>query len=340
MDKQEIVRLFLSRGFQLSSNAIKTVEQDPEKFLCGVEKLNPRPFIITEEHLKKVLDIEKTKKKQEVNILFKITQPKDILKPEDFIKCYSKIYEKASKILSNDKRLERLITINKITDKTRKFSVIGMVREKEKNNLLVEDNTGELFLFNDGASIDDVEIDDVLGFICENGDRFYLKDVVYPEIPLSKEVGKSEFDIKLFYFYKPSLIDEELFSKIVEKIRRVKKRLIFSYGDWRDREIFRGLGDVVLISEEDKVKFLEIGGIKILTVSFDSNPISFLRKRMVKTGNPFETLVLEELPDIILTSGKENFYKNYMGVTILNISKKDTYFILDLKSREVEEVAI
>ncbi|MEM5792850.1 MAG: hypothetical protein QXY45_00615 [Candidatus Aenigmatarchaeota archaeon] len=337
MDKQEVVKFFLSNGFQLSSNVVEKVSQDPHKFLSEFKKINPRPFIITEEHMKKITDKEKIEKQTEIKILFKTTFEKNILKPEDFINCYSKIYEKTSNILSKNKKMDRLITINKITDKTNRFSIIGMVREKTNNNLLVEDKTGELFLFTDGVNIESIELDDILGFVCENREKVYLREVVYPEIPLGREIGKTEQEIKIFYFYRPSLIQD--LNQVLDDLVKTKNKIIFVYGDWQDAAVFGNLNKY-LISDEERIVFFDVGGVKILGVFFEIDPIGLINKRMLKSKNPFENFVLEEIPDIILISTKEKYFKNYKGISIISLNQKETYFTINLKTRDIEEKTV
>ncbi len=62
MEQEEIVKLFIGHGFQLSHNVLPIIEKDPEKFLSDVEKIEPRPFIVTKKHLEKITEIKKEEK--------------------------------------------------------------------------------------------------------------------------------------------------------------------------------------------------------------------------------------------------------------------------------------
>jgi len=55
MNEEEVVRLFLKNGFQVSKSALNLVSEDPEAMISNLKKINPRPFIITEQHIKRVL---------------------------------------------------------------------------------------------------------------------------------------------------------------------------------------------------------------------------------------------------------------------------------------------
>jgi len=341
MEKQEIIRLFLSHGFQLSEGAVKIIEKDPEYFLEEIENFNPRPFIITEQVAKKIVESKK-EKNLEVRLLQKTTFRKDVLKPDDFIRKFLEIYEKISKILIENKKLVKLISINKISEKTETFSIIAMVREKNKTNLILEDKTGEIVAFPDENlkdEIETIELDDVLGFVCENKDRIYIKEVIFPDIPINRDINTTEKDARLFYFYKPSLLNQDEINKIFEILRNLKKqKFIFIYGGWEDRESTNIFGEVQLIPDEEEMMIFEIGNVTLMSIK-ECEIVNVLRKRLLKTSNQLDTFVLEKIPDIIF-SKNGTYYKNYKGTTILSLDKKDKYFVVNLKTRDVEECEV
>ena len=80
MNEKEIINLFLKNGFQISHNTLELIKKKPDFLLSEVKKLKPRPFIITEKHIKKILEAEgkeniliekktKTEDKIEINSL-------------------------------------------------------------------------------------------------------------------------------------------------------------------------------------------------------------------------------------------------------------------------------
>ncbi len=343
MDEQEIVKLFLNHGFQLSQNTLPIIEKDPEKFLSDVEKIEPRPFIVTKEHLEKITETKKEEKLPKVELLEQFSFEKKELRVEDYVKHFTKIYEKIREILLKNTRLTKLVSVNKITDNTKEFSLIASVREKGMNNLLIEDPTGEIHVFFEEdmkKKFDDVQADDIIGLICERKeDKIYVKDVIYPDVSVTREINKTAREIKSLYIYKPSLLDDKEREKLIDELRQTKKTdPVFVYGDWEDREVIKEFDNVFLISGEPSL--FEIDKVKVLTLPEIDNSENTLNKRLIKGGSLLDVFVVEEVPDIILSSEKETYHKNYKGTTIVSNRDKNRYFVLNLKTREVEEKKI
>ncbi|MBD3156147.1 MAG: hypothetical protein GF368_05895, partial [Candidatus Aenigmarchaeota archaeon] len=62
MNKKETIKLFLENGFQLSQEALTKIQKKPDVYLEEIRKFNPRPFIITMNHLKEI-DLEENGEK-------------------------------------------------------------------------------------------------------------------------------------------------------------------------------------------------------------------------------------------------------------------------------------
>src|SRR3989304_4139895 len=123
MDEKEVVRLFLDRGFQLSNEALPLVLEDSEFILHNLDLLKPRPFLITVSHVEKIF------KKQEIPSIKTINELTPIKKPvttDDYFKDLLSVFESIKSVLITNKSLDKLISINKITEKTNEFSAIGM----------------------------------------------------------------------------------------------------------------------------------------------------------------------------------------------------------------------
>ncbi|NCS71550.1 MAG: hypothetical protein GW780_05330, partial [Candidatus Aenigmarchaeota archaeon] len=238
MEKQEIVKLFLSHGFQLSESALSLVEENPEKTLSFIQKINPRPFIITKDHLKDVYE-EKEEKQTKVKLVKKFIFQKKDIRVEDYSRYFRNIYDKVKEFLLKNPKLTGLISINKITSNTKDFSLIVLVCDKGQRNLLVEDLTGETHVFFNEKNekiFDEIDADDILGLVCtKEGENIYAKDLLYPDISITREVNKTKKEIRIFYIYKPSLLCEADFNKLSGILKQTKKTdPIFVFGEWED----------------------------------------------------------------------------------------------------------
>ena len=83
--EEEDIRLFLKSGYQISKTALPLVLSNTEEIISGVEKLKPRPFIITENHVKKILG-DRKKPRIKIEILKEYKPQKKPIKIEDYVK--------------------------------------------------------------------------------------------------------------------------------------------------------------------------------------------------------------------------------------------------------------
>lgn len=341
MNEKETVKLFLDNGFQLSQEVLPIVNKNPEKYLSLAHNLTPRPFIISRKHLEKAEDIKKTKKIK-VDLIKEFSSQKEKLKTEDYTRCFSETYTKIKEILLNNTQLKKLISVNKITPKTTDFSVIVSVRRKNMNNLVVEDTTGEANIFFDDdlkKEVDEIELDDIIGLKCEKKEgEFYIKKIIYPGIPMTREIKKTKKKINLIYLYKPSTLEEEKQEKLIDILRKTKKTdPIFIYGGWEDEEVIKEFDNIFVIEKEGNSSMFGAGGMNILTLPTKSNPEQILNKRLIKGKGVLGYFVLEYIPDIVLFSNEKTYHKNYHGTTIISNNDRSKYFVVNMKSREIEE---
>ncbi|RKY24063.1 MAG: hypothetical protein DRP62_04635 [Planctomycetota bacterium] len=362
MNEREIVKLFLENGFQISVSALSLVKEDPEGILHELKKLRPRPFIVTENHVKKIIN-EAGGKKPQIKILKEFHLTKKPIKIEDYTKHFLSRYEKMRNILLKHTSLKRLISINKITPKTQDFSIIGLVREKKTNSLLVEDPTGEIHVFfedNMKTKFDEIFLDDVIGLKCKRvGEKFYADTVIFPDIPLDRKIHKTENEMKIMVVSNPSTLNDESYQKLVNLANNTKHlSSIFIFWN-EDVESLEELSKFNLINIPKKFSptIFQVSNVNILAIPkhffnglnhrINKNILtSMLKKRHVlptfdlKVHVDTDNLILESVPDIIVSNMNEGFYKNYKGTTI--VSNKDAHkiFIIDLKTREVDEKTI
>ncbi len=323
MEEKEIVKLFLDKGFQLSKDALPLVLESPDFILNKLISATPRPFIVTSDHVNKILNREETPKMKILHEYIHVNKPVDV---EEYFRDLLMVFESAKKVLSNSSALDKLISINKINEKTTEFSTIGMVREILQSNVLIEDPTGEIQLFfgNEMISkIEEIEEDDIIGVKCIKRDgKFYIIQIVFSEIPLQIDIKKS--------------------SK--------KAFLVFSIVANGNISLEQDENSTVMFTmtpDSDKLTLFEISGIKILAIPKNvfkteqnsKNLFRIIRKRQLSllSVTPSSYLFLDEIPHIILSNLSPNTYKNHKGITIISNSDEERFYVIDLKTREVLE---
>jgi DNA polymerase II small subunit len=243
MKKTEIIKEFIKNGFQLDPRALDyLVERGNVKyFLEELKKLPSCPLTVTVDILK---EVEK-KLVYEVEILKTPEKNQKLSSISDFTNFFSSRYEELRKLLAKHLDLVNLISINRISPKTRKFSLIVMVREKneDERSLVVEDFTGEqTIFFEDTEDFKLILEDEVLGIVCEKeGERVFAKKIVFPEIPLKKEISKTNDDVFCFFVSDFHMEDKNFNKKSFEKFldwinnSEYKKLYVFILGDISSR---------------------------------------------------------------------------------------------------------
>lgn len=361
MNEEEVVRLFLQNGFQISRNALPLVLENPEQILSELKKMKPRPFIISEQHLK---NIQKTVKIKPVEIK-RIKEYKQYKKPvsvKDYVNHFISRYEELKKIISKKMTDEKLTSINKIATQTTTFSIIGVVREKGNSNILIEDPTGEVYVFFDDLKekLDEITLDDVIGVVIKKlKEKYYAKNVIFPDVSSNREINKTEENMILAVVSNPSNLDGSKYNNLISTLSSIENlsSVIFLDNNVNEKltNDFSGFNP---ITTNATPSLFQIENIQILllpkkffeTLTFDfktSDPITpILKKRHVassfilNTHTSHDEFVLTEVPDIIISNFDENINKNYKGTTIISNSNPTKTFLINLKTREVIEKSL
>jgi DNA polymerase II small subunit/DNA polymerase delta subunit B len=148
-------------------------------------------------------------------------------------KHFTNRYETLKKYLSSRLELVNLISVNKITSKTKKFSLIVMVKEKNDRSLLVEDSTGEATVYVQEEAVGQVVPDEVIGIVCEKeNDTINVKKIIFPDIPLKRDVARTEKEAYAFFISDMFLNQVNNTKKILDKINSIKDKLyVFVLGN-------------------------------------------------------------------------------------------------------------
>ncbi len=362
MNEEEVIRLFLQNGFQISKNALQSILEDPENILSELKKMKPRPFIISEQQIKNIHKPTKIKP-AEIKIIKEYTQEKKPILVKDYVDHFVSRYEEIKKIISKKMSAERLISINKIATQSMMFSIIGIAREKNRNNILVEDTTGEVYVFIDDSlkdKFDEITLDDVIGVVVKKiKDKYYAKMIVFPDIPTSRDINKTEDDMVLVVVSSPSKLDVAKYNNLITTLTSTKNlSSIILFDDTTNEKIINDFSKFHPINPQTNTSLFQIENIKILilpknffeTLTFDfktSDPFSLILKKrhlspqfIPNTHTKHDDFVLNEIPDIIISNFGETISKNYKGTTILSNSNPDKTFFINLKTREVTEKTI
>ncbi len=359
MNEEEVVRLFLRNGFQISKNALPLTLDNTEQILSELQKMKPRPFIISEQHIKNIQKTHKTKN-VEVKIIKDYKQEKKPAAIKDYVVHFLSRYEEIKDILSKKMETERLTSINKIATQSMMFSIIGVIKEKNNNNIQIEDTTGEVYVFFEDdlkEKLSEIELDDVIGLsVKKNKDKYYAKTVVFPDVSSNREIGKTENETILAVVSNPTNLGDTTYKNLISTLSSTQNlSTIVFFSDTKSEKLTTDFSGFNSIFPKENPTLFQIDGIKILTLpkkifetlTFDSKtsePFTpMLKKRHLYSQFSPEThvghddFVLTELPDIIVSNLGVAMNKNYKGTTILSNSDPNKIFLINLKTRQVTE---
>jgi DNA polymerase II small subunit/DNA polymerase delta subunit B len=351
MEKKDVIRFFLKQGYQLSNSALPLVIMSPEKIIGGLNKFKPRPFIVTEHHIKKILE-EKTKQTYDIKLLKEFNQSLNKFTVGDIVTHFLSTYDKTKKIILEHMPAEKLISINKITPKTQSFSIIAIIKELFDDQMVVEDSTGEVSLFFDKEikqKLNCPELEDIIGIFCKkNENKIYITDIIYPDLPVAREVNKTSEEIIVVFLSNPD--EGTINQKLFEALPPEKLFFVFIFGDKNINTDLPKNVTLTFITKNSTPKLFQLDKIKILTVADswfgkmgeeNTDPILCSLKRRNIAPNPSsiknDNFVLEDVPDIVLSSSGKNRCKNYKGTTIISNSDPQKIYLINLKTRDVEE---
>jgi len=315
MDDREIVKTFLDMGIQITNEALPIIRNDPEFFVEEVKKLKIKPFFLTKSILEDIL--AKNRKTASIQVSKEIILNKKALRVDDYANYYLRKYEMIKDIFTSSGI--SAISINKVTETTKNFFTIGIIREKSSSSITIEDPTGEIQLLAEGIMkqrLQEFDVDDVVAVYCEKvKDNFFLRKILHPDIPLSRDVKKS---------------DEEMIIKVDASEENILSPKKYSH------PLYARISDInILILPKI---FYESLGVDINS----EDVIKLLKKRFllpntldIAIARP-EDLVLTDLPDLIITDIPPAMCKNYKGTTILSVGEKS--YEINLHTREVKEI--
>ena len=304
MERSKILKKFMISGYQLTNNALELLTKSPEvaeEFLKLADK-KTTPTTIDANFLN--------------NFLNKDTLEMVKLTTADYTNIFTKRLDVIKNIFSQKQDLKNLISINKISPRINKFSIIGMVKEKDENSktILLEDQTGEttIQIENQGTLKEIIE-DEVICAICENSDKGVVGNVIFPDTPLKREINKTKQEnyclfISDFHMDSDSF-KKDCYEKYANWLEYQKEKLnIFFLGDISNniKDIEKVMSD---IPERHKFYFIK-GETDSLEAKFLPTPSSFQ---------------IEDVNIFLLHNENIDFYISLWGTverTLTNLLKK------------------
>lgn len=299
MNKSDIIKKFLAHGFQINPKALE--------YLYERQKLIDKIVGKLDSYRSPVIDYEFVVKtaKEVKRVRISITELLD----------YSRArYSFISNLLRKRFELVNLLSINKIKRRTRKFSLIGVVKQIESNFFTLEDSTGFIRVFAPEEKIRELVLDEIIGVVCRrDGERIIVEKLVYPDVPMAKRVKKSSREV---------LVSSRMASKDV---------VVLPKGEVARVELD---GVRIVVVDSKVISKYSIGNESLtktclrLVKKRHLNPSFKFLSRMSKT-DPF---LLREPPDLVIVKNVKALEKqNYKGMTL--VALPDDY-VLSLRTRE------
>jgi len=233
MEKEKIIKSFLEKGYQVDSKSLDFFSENPEKLDVFFEKTKNImvPTTINLEFIKSLIE-----EKKEVEVLkkFEFDTAEKSVAVENITKYFANRYENLKKHLTGRLELVNLISINKITPKTKKFSLIVMVKEKIDRTLLIEDSTGEITVSIQDETFDQVVSDEVVGMVCEKeNDIINVKKIIFPDTPFKRDIAKTQKNVYTLFISDMFLDQINNSRRILDKISNInyEKLYVFVLGN-------------------------------------------------------------------------------------------------------------
>ncbi len=353
MEKKEILKTFLDKGFQLDLSVLNFLSQNSnliKPFLQFLISQKEKPIVITDDYIELFLS-----QRLEVKVVKPQIKKKEKVTVQDVLSYFTNRFEFFKSILSRRMELFNILSINKISSKSKKFSLIGLVREieKDRKKVTIEDTTGSVeVLVEDEKNLRYLTLDEVVGLLCvKGGEEIICKKIVWPDLPLKRRVKKTKEEIICVFVSNFNGKGAEAINREIKKLG--KNCILFLINSSKFPSQFQKIE----IELKNEFSWVYVQDITILLLDeaflrkymeeFGDNPLNtllyLLRKRHL---NPeFNSTIYEEdpfliktIPDIaVIVSSSQSGAMNYKGVTLISLPKfiiKPIGWSINLRTRE------
>jgi len=318
MEKNEIVKLFLESGVQLTPEALEIIfhKQDIIDKLINIIK-EKNIILLDEKNLNEFIGLLETKD-QEV----KIEYPEELVefKTDDVLRLMKERFEVLSKIIEENHKLQNIVSLSKIKKVKRKEEVItiGMVKDKTTYSILLEDFTSNEIIQMEANIVKRIFYDDVIGVrIKKEGEQVIGDKIFFPSL---------SFFRKTCFLSEEVLVSKEWIKFKDKKIPIERREIVKVYIN----NFKLTLIDVDIIK---KYRVENENYIDILISLIERrhlNPSFFISKKVYKK----DLFLLNKIPDVIIVFGaEESIFKVYKGINIFFLPNGK---VVDLKRKKIE----
>jgi DNA polymerase II small subunit/DNA polymerase delta subunit B len=334
----DLVKEFLKKGMLISPELKEKLKPDEVETMA--ERFNQRDVVLTEE-------IYSLMKISPVKVLEEYKREEQTRKITKFVDFYNHRFEFLRELLQKKLELKELTSINKLN--LGEVVVIGMVRDAKKDGFDLEDSTGSVPCVCQEKVLED-EVIAVKGVYDRK--KIQAEKVTYPDIPLSRKVNTTKNDVQVLFTQKLSPSREHVVPYIFTF--DINPKNMENPNSWivtkKDKPL-KGKRNLNL-----NLPFkVEVKGIRIFVLEYSHMEeakkrlgvddekkiiIALLKRRHFLPFIYFDKdpYLIGEVPDIIfLTGGKENFFLNYKGVSVVSVSGGGS-FLVNLKTRDYKEI--
>ncbi len=370
MDKEEILMLFMNSKLQLDRESLQYIyDNQPSKEMLSeiMEKVRKDGKLTVA-----LKDIADHKPAERIRIIrTHIPIPPEI-SVDDVIQDRIRTYDAIRTILQYRLDLVNIISINKINENVKKFSLIAEIvdLDNRSKSATLQDNTGTLnvSLYNlEESKLEQIGKSDILGFLCENDRSVKVMNIVNPDIPLFKDRKKPGKSTGMLFFNNLSKIlkkysTEDIISNLPKKYDRL---YIFGFEDpaakmpstelppntYLATITNSGTKDVI-----EKVALVSTEGANLLllhkdTISPKESPANqmtgLLKKRIIAyqkiKDTPVLPFIIDPVPDIFVSNLGGDSQSNYKNTVLLSIgenSEENIFWLIDLESYESLKVKL
>jgi len=184
MEKQDIIRKFLTKGIMLDEAMLNKLYNNPQSIETTLENLS----------------LGKTTQQPLIEVRPFSQYNREEITPNSLIQMLQQRYSKIQNLIERQLP-DNLISLNKISPNTSEFSLIVMIRENNGNTLVIEDSTGEATVSLSKELSDKAKFlveDEIVGLVCKQEEGIQAEQIIWPDIPLVKEVTREEEKFCIF----------------------------------------------------------------------------------------------------------------------------------------------
>src|SRR3989344_3677499 len=343
MKEKDILSKVINKGLQINRDSIKYIHENnlTEDILYEIIKQAEQydKLTIDLEDVKKI-DKKAQKENQSPILIQENPQLQDNITIDEIIQDKLNTYDSMRNILQNRWELTNIISINKIGQNVKIFSLIAeIISIDNKHQLLtLQDNTGTIDVSTYGLDEEQLkilELNDVIGFLCENENVIRITKIITPDIPLFKNRKLPDKKTAVIFSNKNS---EDAIQNV---LKNHKDKYEKSY---------------ILTIDADKIALFSVDGTTILVCGQkffpnNENPIqtmtNFLKKRMINYKKindvAISPFIINPAPDIFVSNAGKNeksIYKNTILISIDENAKENICWLIDLQTYESLKISL